>query len=98
MASRAFEPFFTTKPQGVGTGVGLSVCHGIVAAHGGRIELDTAQGEGARFRVHLPLSQAAEAERPAPARPLRRRRAGAGGGRRAGDRGAPQGAAGRRTG
>ena len=67
MASRAFEPFFTTKPQGVGTGVGLSVCHGIVAAHGGRIELDTARGEGARFRVHLPLSQAAEAERPAPA-------------------------------
>ena len=98
VASRAFEPFFTTKPQGVGTGVGLSVCHGIVAAHGGRIELDTARGEGARFRVHLPLSQAAEAVRPAPAVPRRRRRAGAGGGRRAGDRGAPQGAAGRRTG
>ena len=94
VASRAFEPFFTTKPQGVGTGVGLSVCHGIVAAHGGRIELDTARGEGARFRVHLPLSQEAEAVRPAPAAPRRRRRAGAGGGRRAGDRGAPQGAAG----
>jgi PAS domain S-box-containing protein len=67
VASRAFEPFFTTKPQGVGTGVGLSVCHGIVAAHGGGIELDTAPGKGARFRVRLPLSQAAEAERAAPA-------------------------------
>ncbi|HEY8141251.1 MAG TPA: PAS domain S-box protein, partial [Kofleriaceae bacterium] len=60
VASRAFEPFFTTKPQGVGTGVGLSVCHGIVAAHGGRIELDTARGKGARFRVHLPWSQQAD--------------------------------------
>lgn len=56
VAKRAFEPFFTTKPQGVGTGVGLSVCHGIVAAHGGRIELDTSAGEGARFRLHLPRS------------------------------------------
>lgn len=61
VAKRAFEPFFTTKPQGVGTGVGLSVCDGIVAAHGGRIVLDTAPDAGARFRVHLPLS-ATEAE------------------------------------
>ncbi len=71
VASRAFEPFFTTKPQGVGTGVGLSVCHGIVAAHGGRIELDTARGRGTRFRVRLPLSQGAETARPEPpARPM----------------------------
>ena len=69
VAKRVFEPFFTTKPQGVGTGVGLSVCHGIVAAHGGRIGLDTARGEGARFEVHLPLSHEPEAVRPAaPAR------------------------------
>ncbi len=67
VASRVFEPFFTTKPQGVGTGVGLSVCHGIVAAHGGRIELDTARGRGARFRVHLPWSQAGETARAEPA-------------------------------
>jgi CheY-like chemotaxis protein len=67
VAKRAFEPFFTTKPQGVGTGVGLSVCHGIVEAHGGRIELETAPGQGARFRVRLPLSQDDAAERPAPA-------------------------------
>ena len=66
VASRAFEPFFTTKPQGVGTGVGLSVCHGIVAAHGGReIELDTAPGEGARIRVRLPWSEAVEMPRAA---------------------------------
>ena len=65
VAKRAFEPFFTTKPQGVGTGVGLSVCHGIVEAHGGRIELDTSPGEGARFRLHLPRSSEG-ATRPAP--------------------------------
>ncbi len=95
VASRAFEPFFTTKPQGVGTGVGLSVCHGIVAAHGGRIELDTARGEGARFRVHLPLVARGRAVAGGGRRHRAvGRRPGAGGGRRAGDRGAPQGAAG----
>ena len=65
VAKRVFEPFFTTKPQGVGTGVGLSVCHGIVAAHGGRIELETARGKGARFRVRLPLAAGAEIARTA---------------------------------
>ena len=80
VASRAFEPFFTTKPQGVGTGVGLSVCHGIVVAHGGRIELDTDQGTGARFRVFLPLSEEAAVRKAELAAPVSRRRAGAGGG------------------
>ena len=52
--ARAFEPFFTTKPQGVGTGVGLSICHGIVTAHEGTIELSSSPGQGTRFRVALP--------------------------------------------
>ncbi len=52
---RIFDPFFTTKPPGKGTGLGLSISHGIVAAHGGRIEVRTASGEGSLFTVRLPL-------------------------------------------
>lgn len=53
---RIFEPFFTTKPQGVGTGVGLSFCHSVVAAHGGTLVLLDMPGPGARFRVTLPCA------------------------------------------
>ncbi|PTE09068.1 hypothetical protein C9427_17960 [Mesorhizobium helmanticense] len=56
--ARAFEPFYTTKLAGEGTGVGLSVCQGIVSAHDGSIELDTAEGGGARFTVRLPSGKA----------------------------------------
>jgi PAS domain S-box-containing protein len=48
-----FDPFFTTKPTGVGTGLGLSICHGIVRAHGGVLEVESAAGRGACFRVVL---------------------------------------------
>ncbi|WP_158639091.1 hybrid sensor histidine kinase/response regulator [Elioraea rosea] len=58
---RIFEPYFTTKPVGVGTGIGLSVCHGIIAAHGGTITIDDAPGGGARFTITLPHARRGEA-------------------------------------
>ncbi len=53
--SRIFDPFFTTKGVGKGTGLGLSVSHGTIAAHGGSIEVASAVGEGAVFRIFLPI-------------------------------------------
>jgi PAS domain S-box-containing protein len=53
LQGRIFEPFFTTKPQGMGTGVGLSFSHGIIAAHGGAIALEPSR-RGAHFRLSLP--------------------------------------------
>jgi two-component system NtrC family sensor kinase len=59
---KIFDPFFTTKPVGAGRGLGLSISHGIVAEHGGRIEVDSAPGQGAHFTVHLPLQPPLEAD------------------------------------
>jgi signal transduction histidine kinase len=50
-----FHPFFTTKDVNEGTGLGLSVVHGIIASHGGSIDVDSQPGVGTKFRIRLPL-------------------------------------------
>ncbi len=65
-----FEPFFTTKGVGGGTGLGLSMCHQIAAAHGGTIRLEDAAGGGARFVVALPSCNAVRPGDGAPEQPL----------------------------
>lgn len=72
-----FRPFFTTKSPEEGTGLGLALCHDIIAAHGGTIRVDTAPGGGALFLAELPLDRPQDVSVPAPptaARPARQGR------------------------
>ena len=52
---KIFHPFFTTKPTGQGTGLGLSLSYDIVKAHGGELKVETREGEGTTFSIHLPI-------------------------------------------
>jgi two-component system NtrC family sensor kinase len=63
--AKIFEPFFTTKPAGQGTGLGLSLCRGIIEEHGGIITVASEPGQGTTFAITLPVvPQPAGADEP----------------------------------
>jgi two-component system NtrC family sensor kinase len=62
---RIFDPFFSTKEVGAGTGLGLSIVYGIIERHRGAISVESAEGEGTRFTIRLPLQAPEKIERQA---------------------------------
>ncbi len=73
---RIFDPFFTTKPEGIGSGIGLSICRSILGDVGGSLDVRSELGTGSCFRVRLPARAGAHSQQPPPAEivPLRRAR------------------------
>jgi CheY-like chemotaxis protein len=69
--ARIFDPFFTTKRVGLGLGLGLSICHGIVTAHGGTIAVDSTLDAGSIFRVILPAMARHASSTATPAPPVK---------------------------
>jgi len=71
--ARIFDPFFITKARDKGTGMGLTVVHGIVKSHGGAITVHSQPGKGTSFAVYLPLI-ASEVKKTAAVDPAAHRR------------------------
>jgi two-component system, cell cycle sensor histidine kinase and response regulator CckA len=59
--TRIFDPFFTTKQAVSGSGLGLSVCHGIITEHGGNIYVESTPGKGSIFTIELPIATGEQA-------------------------------------
>jgi signal transduction histidine kinase len=64
--NKIFDPFFSTKEVGAGTGLGLSLSHGIIREHGGRIFAMSKPGEGATFVIELPVPPSHKENHPEP--------------------------------
>jgi signal transduction histidine kinase len=73
LRERVFEPFLTTKPDGVGSGLGLSICLGLVRSHGGEISIESEPGRPTRALVRLPAAAGSAGD--PPSIPHTRRRA-----------------------